>query len=155
MAPQTKNAREITVAVIKTADEPFESIPTAPYGAIVIVAKNKLQKKLDKKVWPKLATRLAESGCEWATLHANKNTDALHKIFDDAIVQWQLKDGTDVEFNTSGDVEDNLEEAMRDAVYYGHSSYGEPFPHLLVVVVGEELDGLDARAESLAGSVEK
>ncbi|MHC4841037.1 MAG: hypothetical protein ACYTDT_08810 [Planctomycetota bacterium] len=148
---QTKNARTVTVVVIETADSAIETIPTAPYGSLIVTN----EKKLEKKVWPKLATRLAESGCEWATLHAGKNTERLHDLFDEAIVSWQLTEDSDSEMNTSGDNEDNLEEAMRDAVYYGHPSYGEPYPNLLIVVVGTELDGLDARAESLAGSVEK
>lgn len=147
---QTKNARTANIETIKTADAAIDKLPAAPYGALVITR----EKKLEKMQYGKLATRLAESGCEWATLHAGENTEKLHDIFDAAIVQWQLTENPDIEMNTSGDNEDNLEEAMRDAVYYGRASYGEPFPNLLIVVIGEDLDGLDANAESMAESVE-
>ncbi|MEE9311339.1 MAG: hypothetical protein V3V10_02895 [Planctomycetota bacterium] len=148
---QTKNARTATVEVIKTADAAIENLPAGPYGALVITQET----KLDKKLYSKLATRLAESSCAWATLHAGDSTENLHDIFDAAIVEWQLKNNPDAEMNTSGDNEDNLEEAMRDAVYYGHPSYGQPYPSLLIVIIGEEIDGLDAKAESMAGSVEE
>ena len=68
-------------------------------------------------------------------------------------MDYQLKHSPDVEMMTSGDDEDSLEEALRDAVHFGFPSYGDPFPELLVLVVAAPDTKLEEQAEALAKSV--
>ena len=146
----TENARSFVVLKIQDAEAEWESLPLTPFGALVVAP---AEKPL-REVFSKVATRLLELGCGWATLHAGKHTHLLHDIFDRAIVDYQLKHSPDVEMMTSGEDEDSLEEAMRDAVHFGFPTYGEPYPGLLVLVVAPEDSKLDEQAESLAKSVQ-
>jgi hypothetical protein len=54
---------------------------------------------------------------------------------------------------TSGEVEDSLEEAVRDAVWFGRPTYGDGFAELLILVIGKDDGKLAEQAEALAKSV--
>jgi len=146
----SKNGREVTILEWEDCDGEIEHAPASPFGALVVIRKIPKEKgKVEA-----LAKRLLETGCGWATLHGDgRVTDRLHKAFDKAIVDYDLKHGG-AEMGTSGEVEDDLEEAMRDAVYDGRPHYGEAFGGLLVLIIGEPDTKLAERAESLAASVE-
>ena len=148
---ETKNGRKVTILELEDCQGKFESVPAKPFGALVIVVDD----KLDRKAFKGLATRLLEAGCAWTTLHAGKNTQKLHQAFDDAIVEYQLTEDSDADMDTSGEDEDNLEESMRDAVWLGYPSYGDPFAELLVLILGKETERTAEQAESLAAGVEQ
>jgi hypothetical protein len=145
----TENARSFVVLKVQDAEAEWESLPPTPFGAVVVAP---AEKPL-KEIFSKVAQRLLETGCGWATLHAGKFTRHLHDIFDRAVVDYQLEHSPDVEMMTSGEDEDSLEDAMRDAVHFGFPTYGERYPGLLVLVVAPEDSKLDEQAEALAKSV--
>lgn len=146
----TENGREVIILGVADSQAEWESVPAKPYGALVVSGSGE---KPDKIRFQRLAERLLETGCGWATLHAGKHTSKLHDIFDNAIVDYQLKHTPDIEMMTSGEDEDSLEEAMRDAVHFGFPSYGDPYTGLLVLVVAAPDTKLEEQAESLAKSV--
>lgn len=148
---QTRNNRKVSVALVETATSPLPAMPAAPFGALLVC----LAPRPDEKSVKALARKLLEAGCGWATLHGGKHTRRLHQWFDDAIVEYQLKQDRDAEMMTSGEAEDSLEEAMRDAVWFGFPAYDQPFAELLVLVLGPHPDGLQARATALAQTVEQ
>ncbi|MBX3459134.1 MAG: hypothetical protein KF696_04080 [Planctomycetes bacterium] len=149
---ETKNKRKFVVASLAKVDDPIESMPGAPFGALVVLA----DPKFPLKEMAKVAARLLESGCAWATLHAGgKLTARLHDVFDKAIVEHQLKKDPEADMQTSGDTEDSLEEAVRDAVWYGQPTYGTQYSELLVLVIGDDKDKLAEKAEGFAKSVEE
>jgi hypothetical protein len=147
---ETKNKRKVTILGVADAEAAWESVPGKPFGALVVWGGVKPLKEL----FTKLATRLIETGCEWATLHGGKHTRKLHEFFDRAIVDYQLKHGPDTDMGTSGEEGASLEEAMREAVHYGFPNYGEPFDGLLVLVVAAPDTKLEEQCEALAKSVE-
>ena len=146
----TSNGRTVTILGVEDAEGEWETVPAKPYGALVIAAGNE---RPDKLVFGKIANRLIETGCAWATLHGGKFTGKLHDIFDKAVVDYQLKHNPDVEMMTSGEDENSLEESMRDAVCFGFPSYGDRYDGLLVLVVGAPDTKLEEQAEALAKSV--
>ena len=146
----TENARSFVVLKVQDAETEWESVPAKPFGALVIAGG---AERPDKLVFGKIANRLLETGCGWATLHGGKFTGKLHDIFDKAVVDYQLKHNPDVEMMTSGEDENSLEESMRDAVCFGFPSYGDPYTGLLVLVVGAPDTKLEEQAEALAKSV--
>ena len=147
----TSNGRELVILGVADAEAEWESVPAKPYGALVVAGGTD---RPDKLLYAKIANQLLETGCAWATLHGgSKFTDKLHDIFDKAVVDYQLKHSPDVDMMTSGDAEDSLEEAVRDAVCYGFPSYGDPFTGLLVLVVAAPDTKLEEQAEALAKSV--
>lgn len=146
---ETKNKRKFSVASLDGVDSEIESMPAAPFGALVVAA----DQTIPINEYAKLARRLIESGCAWATLHAGRRTDKLHVVFDKAIVDYQLKQSADADMMTSGEKEDSLEEAVLDAVWHGKPSYGDGFADLLILVVGKDDDKLAEKAEALAQSV--
>jgi hypothetical protein len=148
---ETRNSRKVTIIGVADAEAAWESVPAKPFGAMVVAGGTA---KPDKLVYTKLATRLIETGCEWATLHGGKHTRKLHEFFDRAIVDYQLKHGGDTDMGTSGEDGASLEEAMREAVHYGFPNYGEPFDGLLVLVVAAPDTKLEEQCEALAKSVE-
>lgn len=146
---ETTNKRKFVILEVPDADAEWESVPGKPFGALV-VAKDE---RPDKELFGKLAKRLIETGCAWATLHAGKNTHRLHDIFDKAIVDYELNHNPDAEMMTSGEDEDSLEESMRDAVWQDYPSYEDPCDGLLVMVVGEQVSTIAEQLEALAQSV--
>jgi hypothetical protein len=146
---ETKNSRKFAVVSLEGVDSDIESMPEAPFGALVVA----FDREIPWRDFGKLASRLIESGCAWATLHAGKLTHKLHDVFDKAIVNYQLKQDADADMMTSGENEDSLEEAVRDAVWHGRPTYGDGFSELLVLIVGEDKDKLAEQAEALAKSV--
>jgi hypothetical protein len=146
---ETLNKRKFAVASLDTVDSPIEAMPAAPFGALVIA----MDREVAWKDYARLARRLLESGCAWATLHAGKYARKLHDVFDKAIVDFQLKVNREAEMMTSGEAEDSLEEALRDAVWHGRPAYGPQFAELLIVVVGKDADKLAEKAEALAKAV--
>ncbi|MCB9894269.1 MAG: hypothetical protein H6839_07465 [Planctomycetes bacterium] len=146
----TTNARRFTVVGVADADAEWESVPAKPFGALVIAGG---AERPDKLLFGKIANRLIETGCGWATLHAGKHTGKLHDIFDKAVVDYQLKHNPDLDMMTSGEEENSLEESMRDAVCYGFPQYGDQYEGLLVLVVGAPDTQLEEQAEALAKSV--
>ncbi len=146
----TTNGRSVTILGVADADAEWEAVPAKPYGALVIAGG---KERPDKLLYGKIAARLLETGCAWATLHGGKHTSRLHDIFDTAVVDYQLKHSPDVEMMTSGEDENSLEGSMRDAAIYGHPSYGEPYAELLVLVVAAPDTKLEEQAEALAKSV--
>ncbi|MCA8917618.1 MAG: hypothetical protein KDB68_09440 [Planctomycetes bacterium] len=146
----TENGRSVAILGIADSQAEWETVPAKPYGALVISGSGE---RPDKIRFQRIAEQLLETGCAWATLHAGKHTSKLHDIFDRAVVDYQLKHSPDVEMMTSGDDEDSLEEALRDAVHFGFPSYGDPFPELLVLVVAAPDTKLEEQAEALAKSV--
>lgn len=146
----TSNGRSVVIIGVADADAEWESVPAKPFGALVIAGG---KERPDKVLFGKIADRLIETGCAWATLHGGKYTGKLHDIFDKAVVDYQLKHDPDVEMMTSGEDENSLEESMRDAVCYGFPSYGDRYDGLLVLVVGAGDSKLEDQAEALAKSV--
>jgi hypothetical protein len=147
---ETKNQRKVTILGVADADAAWESVPAKPFGALVVLGGAKPLKEM----LTKLATRLLEAGCGWATLHGGKHTRKLHEFFDRAIVDYQLKRGGDIDMGTSGDEGASLEETMREAVHFGFPNYGEPYDGLLVLVVAAPDTKLEEQCEALAKSVE-
>jgi hypothetical protein len=146
---ETKNKRKFAVVSLDGVDGDIDSMPAAPFGALVIAA----DRTIPLKEYAKLARRLMESGCAWATLHAGKQTGKLHAVFDKAIVDYQLKQDRDAEMMTSGEHEDTLQEAIFDAVWLAKPTYGDGYAELLILVVGKDEDKLAEKAEALAKSV--
>lgn len=146
---ETKNKRKFSVASLEGVDSEIEAMPAAPFGALVVAA----DQTIPIKEYAKLARRLIESGCAWATLHAGKQTGKLHAVFDKAVVDYQLKHGGDADMTTSGEKEDSLEEAVLDAVWHAKPSYDDGFAELLILVIGKDDEKLAEKAEALAQSV--
>lgn len=146
---ETKNKRKFSVVSLETVDENIEAMPAAPFGALIIAQ----DLAIPFKELSKLARRLLESGCAWATLHAGKRTAKLHEWFDKEIVDYQLKQDPNAEMMTSGENEDSVEDAVLDAVWLAKPSYGEGYAELLILVVGKDDDKLAEKAEALAKSV--
>lgn len=147
---ETKNKRKFLILEVPDADAEWESVPGKPFTALVI-GKDEYP---FKKMFDQLARRLMNTGCGWATLHAGKNTHRLHDVFDKAIVDYQLKEDPELDMMTSGEDEDSLEEAMRDAVWHGYPEFEEPYEGVLVLVIAHEDSKVAERAEALAKSVE-
>lgn len=149
---ETKNKRKFAVASLEAMDSEIESMPAAPFGALIVVADDEIA----LKEYAKIAKRLLESGCAWATLYAGgKRTRKLHDIFDKAIVDYQLKKDPDADMQTSGEPEDSLEEAVRDAVWFAQPTYGVGYADLLVLVIGQDEGKLAEKAEAFAKFVEE
>jgi len=146
----TTNGRTFHIQGVADSQAEWETVPAKPYGALVV---HGAEDKPDKIRFQRIAEQLLETGCAWATLHAGKYTSKLHDVFDNAIVDYQLKHSPDIEMMTSGEDEDSLEEALRDAVHFGFPTYGDPFPELLVLVVAAPDTKLEEQAEALAKSV--
>ena len=152
----TKNARKVTIVEIKTFDAPLQATPAAPFGALVI-SSGAISAKLKKPDFAgakKLATHFLQCGCAWVTLHAGKQSEKLHAAFDEAIVDYQMDGHTGAECGASGEAEDDLDEASRDAVYWAKPTYGEMFKELLVVVVGEDAATWADKAQGIVQGVE-
>jgi hypothetical protein len=148
---ETKNLRKFGLASLATVDDGIETMPAAPFGALVIAPDD----EIPLKDFAKLATRLLESGCAFATLFTgDKRIRKLHQVFDKAVVDHQLKRNPDADMATGGEPEDSLEEAVREAIHNGQPTYGDPFAELLILVIGDDPDKLAEKAESLAKSVE-
>lgn len=147
---ETRNQRSVIILETDTADAEWETVPAKPFGALVIAGDTRPVRAL----FDALARRLIKTGCAWATLHAGRNTRLLHDIFDRAVVDYQLKVDADAEMMTSGEDEDSLEEAVRDAVWDALPSYDEPYEGLLVIVVGLPDLKVAEQVEALVKSVE-
>jgi hypothetical protein len=146
---ETVNARKFAVVSLEALDGEIESMPAAPFGALVVMASEPPL----LKAYSALVARLLKAGCAFATLHAGKRTSKLHEIFDKAVVDYQLKHDRDADLQTSGEAEDSLEEAIREAVHFAKPYYGDPFAELLILVIGKDDDKLAEQAEALAKSV--
>lgn len=146
-----KNKRKVTIIGVADGEAAWDSVPGKPYGALVVWGGKVKPEKLPLTA---IAARLIETGCEWATLFAGKHTRRLHEIFDRAIVDHQLKHGSDTDIATSGDDGAALEETMREAVHYGFPYREQPFAELLVLVVAAPDTKLEEQCEALAKSVE-
>lgn len=146
----SKNSRNVVIVEQKTFAEALKGVPAAPFGALVVVMPDKKELGEAKH----LAKSLLECGAAWITIHAGKGTQKLHKIFDKAIVDYELEHNPDESCMTTGEDEDNLEESVREAVHFGFPTYGEPLVNLYVVIVGEKTEPTAARVEGLAKTVE-
>jgi hypothetical protein len=150
----TKNNRSFTLVEMAGMDDPIESMPAAPFGALVIAA----TREIAWREYADVAKRLLEAGCAWATLHVadgkRRDLERLHAVFDRAIVDKQLT-GHDDEMMTGGEPEDSLQEAVHDAVWDAQPQWGEPYAELLVLVIGPEADKVAEKAEALLKSVEQ
>lgn len=142
------NGRKVTTLVLEKADAKLEYVPPAPFGALVLWSGK--PEKADVKA---LATRLVEGGCGWTTLRAGKLTNKLHTWFDEAVVDHQLKAGSDADMQTSGGPEDSIEEACRDAVLDAQPAYEKPFTDLLILAIGTDAEKDSEHAHALAQSV--
>ena len=148
---EAKNKRKVIIIGMADADAAWDSVPAKPYGALVVWG-GKI--KPEKLLYTKIATRLIETGCAWATLHGGKYTRKLHEFFDRAIVDYQLKHGGDDDMATSGEDGASIEETMREAVHFGFPYRDQPFDGLLVLVVAAPDTKLEEQCEALAKSVE-
>lgn len=148
---KSKNGRNVVIVEQKTFAEALKDVPSAPFGALVVV----LPEKQEIKEAKHLAKSLLDCGCAWITLHAEDRTPKLHAIMDKAIVDYELRHKPDFSCTSSGEAENNLEESMRDAVWFGFPAYGEPLQNLYVLIVGDDTEPVAARAQALAQSVEQ
>ncbi len=146
---KTKNGRNVVIVEQKTFAEALKDVPAAPFGALVVVMPDKKEFKEAKH----LAKSLLDCGCVWITLHADKGTQKLHKIIDQAIVDYELKHKPDTSCTSTGEAENNLEESMRDAVHFGFGPYDDKLENLYVLIVGENTEGTAAKLEGLAKTV--
>ncbi|GIK51283.1 MAG: hypothetical protein HUU03_13670 [Planctomycetaceae bacterium] len=152
----TKNARKVTIVELKKFDEALKSVPKPPFGALVVLpgAELGLYKKAQIRASRILATHLMECGCSWITLHGGRQTDAILAQFDEAVVDYQLAGHPDAECGSSGDPNNDLEESVREAVYWGKAQYEGVLGDLLCVIVGDEPASWADKVESLVQSVE-
>lgn len=152
----TKNARKVTIVELKKFDEALKSVPKPPFGALVVLpgAELGLYKKPQIKASKTLATHLMECGCSWITLHAGKQTDDILRQFDEAIVDYQMDGHAEADCGSSGDPNNDLEESVREAVYWGKAQYEGVLGDLLCVIVGDEPAKWADKVESLVQSVE-
>lgn len=152
----TKNARKVTIVELKKFDEALKSVPKPPFGALVVLpgAELGLYKKPQIKASKILATHLMECGCSWITLHAGKQTDDILRQFDEAIVDYQMDGHPEADCGSSGDPNNDLEESVREAVYWGKAQYEGVLGDLLCVIVGDEPAKCADKVESLVQSVE-
>jgi hypothetical protein len=150
----TKNKRGFNLVEMAALDDPIESMPAAPFGALVIAA----TREIAWRDYAGLAKRLLEAGCGWATLHVadgkRRDLERLHAVFDRAVVDTQLS-GHEDEMQTGGEAEDSLEEAVREAVWDAMPHWGDGYAELLVLVIGPEADKVAEKAEALLKSVEE
>jgi hypothetical protein len=152
---ETQNGQKFTLVSLAKVDEPIEAMPQAPFGALVVACGT----EIPWRDYETIATRLLKAGCAWATLHianaGKKDMDRLHKVFDEAIVEYQLNVDDDAEMMTGGEDGESLKEVVHYTVWDAHPTYGDPFRELLILVVGEDKDNIAETAESLAKSVEQ
>lgn len=144
------NGRKVTTLVLENADAKFESVPPAPFGALLL-----LSGKPEKSDIKALARRLLEGGCAWTSLRGGKFTDKLHLWFDEAVVDHQLKANREAEMHTSGGPEDSIEESCREAVHDAQPAYEKPFTDLLILAIGPDAQTQAEQAHALAQSVER
>ncbi len=144
------NGRKVTTLVLDKPDAKLEYVPPAPFGALVLWSGK--PEKTDVKA---LAKRLLEGGCGFATLRAGKLTEKLHTWFDEAVVDHQLKADRDADLQTSGNAEDSIEEACRDAVFEAQPAFEKPYTDLLVLALGPDAQTDSERAHALAQKVER
>jgi hypothetical protein len=101
-----------------------------------------------------LATHLMQCGCSWITLHGGRQTDDILAQFDEAVVDYQMDAHPDAECGSSGDPNNDLEESVRDAVYWGKPQYEGVLGDLLCVIVGDDPATWADKVEGLVQSVE-
>lgn len=152
----TKNARIVTIVELKKFDEPLKSVPKPPFGALVVLpgAELGLYKKPQIRASKILATHLMQCGCSWITLHGGRQTDAILAQFDEAVVDYQLDAHPEAECGSSGDPNNDLEESVREAVYWGKPQYEGVLGDLLCVIVGDDPATWADKVEGLVKSVE-
>ena len=143
------NGRKVTTLDLEKTEDKLEFVPPAPFGALVLWSGK--PEKADVKA---LAKRLVEGGCGWATLRGGKFTDKLHAWFDEAVVDHQLKSNREAEMHSSGEPEDSIEEACRDAVHDAQPAYEKAFTDLLILAIGPDAEKEAEQAHALAQSVE-